>query len=161
MTSPTCRRAPGSGSRCGVTRTARHRVHLGAGQEVAALRLTNSRFTSSAIGSSTTTEFSDEQSTPLSNVLPVMMSRTAFVTSADPLDVARARCRDRRRRPACPALYAARTSPMPPVARITATSRCFISSCVPSSVTVVIQLIAPVGRAGAARGLVHDLRDAA
>ena len=34
---------------------------------------------------------------------------------------------------------------MPPVARITATSRCFISSCVPSSDTVVIQLIAPSG----------------
>ena len=34
---------------------------------------------------------------------------------------------------------------MPPVARITATSRAFISSCVPSSVTVVIQLIAPSG----------------
>ncbi len=34
---------------------------------------------------------------------------------------------------------------MPPVARITATSRCFISSCVPSSVTVVIQLMAPAG----------------
>ena len=34
---------------------------------------------------------------------------------------------------------------MPPVARITAVSRAFISSCVPSSVTVVIQLIAPSG----------------
>src|SRR5205823_11449524 len=44
-----------------------------------------------------------------------------------------------------PALYAARTSPMPPVARMTATSRCFISSCVPSIVTVDIQLIAPTG----------------
>ena len=49
---------------------------------------------------------------------------------------------------------------MPPVARITATSRCFISSCVPSSVTVVIQLIAPWRRAGAQRGLVHHLGDA-
>ena len=34
---------------------------------------------------------------------------------------------------------------MPPVARITATSRCFINSFVPSIVTVVIQLIAPAG----------------
>jgi hypothetical protein len=34
---------------------------------------------------------------------------------------------------------------MPPVARITATSRCFISSCVPSSETVVIQLMEPAG----------------
>ena len=49
---------------------------------------------------------------------------------------------------------------MPPVARITATSRCFISSCVPSSVTVVIQLIAARRRAGAPRRLVHDLGDA-
>ena len=44
-----------------------------------------------------------------------------------------------------PALYAARTSPMPPVARMTAVSRAFISSCVPSIVTVDIQLIAPSG----------------
>ncbi len=34
---------------------------------------------------------------------------------------------------------------MPPVARMTATSRCFISSCVPSSVTVFIQAIAASG----------------
>src|SRR4029079_17422448 len=34
---------------------------------------------------------------------------------------------------------------MPPVARMTAVSRAFISSCVPSSVTVVMQLIAPSG----------------
>jgi hypothetical protein len=34
---------------------------------------------------------------------------------------------------------------MPPVARITATSRCFINSCVPSSVTVVIHPIDPSG----------------
>ena len=34
---------------------------------------------------------------------------------------------------------------MPPVARITATSRCFISSCVPSSVTVFIQPMLPAG----------------
>ena len=46
-----------------------------------------------------------------------------------------------RRSPAC---AAARTSPAPG-RRITATSRCFINSCVPSSVTVVIQLIAPCG----------------
>ena len=53
---------------------------------------------------------------------------------------------------------------MPPVARITATSRCFISSCVPSSVTVVSQPIAPSGRPACATRVVHDLggaRDAA
>ena len=43
---------------------------------------TNCRFTSSTIGASTTTEFSDEQSSPLSNVLPVTMSRTALTISA-------------------------------------------------------------------------------
>ena len=41
-----------------------------------------SRFAASATASSTTTEFSAEQRTPLSNVFPVMMSRTAFFTSA-------------------------------------------------------------------------------
>ncbi len=39
---------------------------------------------------------------------------------------------------------------MPPVARITATARCFISSCVPSSVTVCIQLMDPEGAPAAA-----------
>jgi hypothetical protein len=34
---------------------------------------------------------------------------------------------------------------MPPVARITAVSRAFISSCVPSSDTAVIQLTTPSG----------------
>ena len=34
---------------------------------------------------------------------------------------------------------------MPPVARMTDTSRAFINSCVPSSVTVVIHPIAPSG----------------
>ena len=53
---------------------------------------------------------------------------------------------------------------MPPVARITATSRCFISSCVPSSVTVVIQPMLPAGAPAAAAASRHDLdraRDAA
>ena len=40
---------------------------------------------------------------------------------------------------------------MPPVARITETSRAFISSCVPSSVTVVIQPMRAVGQPGRAR----------
>ena len=44
-----------------------------------------------------------------------------------------------------PAEYAARTSPSPPVARMTATSRCRINSCVPSSVTVDIQAMASGG----------------
>ena len=43
---------------------------------------------------------------------------------------------------------------------MTAVSRAFINSCVPSSVTVVIQLIAPSGAPGLARRLVHDFGDA-
>src|SRR5205809_5815393 len=59
----------GFGSRCGVTST------LASASISSLFRkyppwLSNSRFTSDAIGSSTTTEFSDEQRTPLSNVLP-------------------------------------------------------------------------------------------
>ena len=49
---------------------------------------------------------------------------------------------------------------MPPVARITATSRLFISSCVPSRVTVVIQLMLPSGAPARTRAFVHDLGDA-
>ena len=49
---------------------------------------------------STTTEFGDEQSTPLSNVLPVMMSRAAF-PSRPIARCSRARCPGRRHRPAC------------------------------------------------------------
>ena len=48
-----------------------------------------SRLASSASGASTTTEFSDEQSRPLSNVLPVMMSRTALAEVGGALDVGR------------------------------------------------------------------------
>jgi len=59
-----------------------------------------------------------------------------------------------------PELYAARTRPMPPVARMTATSRCFISSCVPSSVTVVIQPTEPAGAPArdAASDMISTLR---
>ena len=42
----------------------------------------NSARTCSSSDASTTTEFSDEQSTPLSKVFPVTMSRTALATSA-------------------------------------------------------------------------------
>ena len=43
---------------------------------------------------------------------------------------------------------------------MTAVSRAFISSCVPSSVTVVIQLIAPSGAPARRARFVHDLGDA-
>src|SRR3954468_505195 len=44
---------------------------------------TNSRFASSTIAASTTTELGDEHRTPLSNVLPVTTSSTALGTSAE------------------------------------------------------------------------------
>jgi hypothetical protein len=49
---------------------------------------------------------------------------------------------------------------MPPVARITATSRCFMSSCVPSSVTVRIHPTLPAGApaATAASAIVSTAR---
>ncbi len=71
----------GLGSRCGVTSTLATASISAADMKYPPCAW-NSRLTSSAIASSTTTEFSDEQSTPLSNVLPVMMSRTALGTSA-------------------------------------------------------------------------------
>src|SRR4029077_10481421 len=42
--------------------------------------------------------------------------------------------------------YAARTKPMPPVARMTAVILCFIKASVPSMVAVVMQPIASAGR---------------
>src|SRR5947207_14622931 len=42
--------------------------------------------------------------------------------------------------------YAARTNPIPPVARMTAVILCFIKASVPSIVAVVMQPIAPAGK---------------
>ena len=47
--------------------------------------------------------------------------------------------------PGLPDEYAARTSPVPPVARITAVLRCFIRASVPSIVEFVRQIIASPG----------------
>ena len=60
-----------------------------------------------------------------------------------------------------PAEYAACTRPLPPVARMTATSRCPMSSCVPSSVTVVIQPIEWSGApaSAAARDMISAVRE--
>jgi hypothetical protein len=44
-----------------------------------------------------------------------------------------------------PALYAARTRPVPPVARINDVSECFINSCVPSIVGTFKHEITPRG----------------
>ena len=72
----------GFGRAWGVTRTLAT-ASDSAGDRKWPPRASNSRRTSPAIGSSTTTEFSDEHSTPLSKVLPATMSRTAFATSAE------------------------------------------------------------------------------
>ena len=71
----------GLGSRSAVTRAAARRSASPAFRKYPPCR-SNSRRASPATASSTTTEFSDEQSRPLSKVLPVMMSATAFGKSA-------------------------------------------------------------------------------
>ena len=73
----------GFGKRCGDTST-RVTASISAAFKKYAPCATNSRFSSSLIDESTTTEFGDEQSRPLSNVLPAMMSDAAFLMSADP-----------------------------------------------------------------------------
>ena len=96
------------------------------------------------MGASQTTEFSDEHSTPASNVLPSTTSATALSTRAvrsmmagtfpGPTPYA-----------GLPAPYTARTMSEPPVARITAVSLCRINAFVPSSVATVIELMRPGG----------------
>src|SRR5207249_2963059 len=66
------------------------------------------------MASSTTMEFSDEHSTPWSNVLPAMTSCTAFLTFAERSMYAGA-LPGPTPYAGLPALYAARTRPMPPV----------------------------------------------
>src|SRR6187399_1131097 len=108
---------------------------------------------------------SDEHSVPLSKVLPVRMSRTAFGTSAvrsmyvgtfpGPTPNA-----------GLPALYAALTIAEPPVARMRAVRGCFIRVSVPSRVDDVRQEITPRGAparsaASASRRLVSRMHFAA
>ena len=71
----------GFGSRCGVT-SAFANASISAAFRKYAPCARIARRTSSATASSTTTEFGDEQSTPLSNVLPITMSLAAFFRSA-------------------------------------------------------------------------------
>ena len=73
----------GFGNRCGETSTF-VTASISAAFRKYAPCCTNSRFSSSAMAVSTTTEFGDEQSSPLSNVLPMMMSDAAFLMSAEP-----------------------------------------------------------------------------
>jgi len=71
----------GFGSRCGVTS-----ILASASISAAFMKYapsdTNWRRTSSAISSSTTTEFGEEHSTPWSKIFPIMMSLAAFLRSA-------------------------------------------------------------------------------
>src|SRR6185312_11395259 len=95
-------------------------------------------------GASHTTACSDAQIVPLSKHLPVKISCTAFGTSA-------VRSTHTGTLPGptpnagLPDEYAARTRPIPPVARITAVCLCFIRVSVPSIVAVVMHPIASEG----------------
>src|SRR6266542_858079 len=81
---------------------------------------------------------------PLSKVLPVKISCTALGTSAV-LSTKTGTLPGPTPKAGLPDEYAARTKPMPPVARITAVCLCFIKASVPSIVAVVIQAIASAG----------------
>src|SRR6185369_5003133 len=100
--------------------------------------------TAISIGASTITACSEAQMVPLSKHLPVRMSCTALGTSAE-------RSMNAGTLPGptpnagLPEEYAARTRPMPPVARMTAVLLCFIKASVPSMVAVVMQPAASAG----------------
>src|SRR5215510_7893626 len=129
--------------RCGVATTFPSCSASAAERKCAPWSLNCSR-TACSIGASQTTACSEAQIVPLSKHLPVKMSCTAFGTSA-------VRSTHTGTLPGptpnagLPDEYAARTSPIPPVARITAVCLCFIKVSVPSIVAVVMQPIASAG----------------
>src|SRR5712671_7972179 len=96
------------------------------------------------MGASTTTACSEAQIVPLSKHLLVRMSCTALATSAE-RSINTGTLPGPTPNAGLPDEYAARTRPMPPVARITAVSLCFIRASVPSIVAVVMQPIAAAG----------------
>src|SRR6266478_1744016 len=96
------------------------------------------------MGASTMTACSEAQIVPLSKHLLVRMSCTAFGTSAD-RSMKTGTLPGPTPNAGLPEEYAARTRPIPPVARITAVALCFIKASVPSMVAVVIQPIASAG----------------
>src|SRR5687768_7096879 len=73
------------------------------------------------------------------------MSCTAFGTSAD-LSINTGTLPGPTPNAGLPDEYAARTRPIPPVARITAVRLCFIKPSVPSMVAVVMQPMASAGK---------------
>ena len=87
---------------------------------------------------------SEAQIVPLSKHFPVKISCTAFGTSAV-RSIKTGTLPGPTPNAGLPDEYAARTRPMPPVARITAVSLCFIKASVPSMVAVVMQPIASAG----------------
>ena len=101
--------------------------------------------TAISIGASTTIACSEAQIVPLSKHLPVKMSCTAFGTSAV-RSIKTGTLPGPTPNAGLPDEYAARTSPIPPVARITAVCLCFISASVPSIVAVDMQPIASAGK---------------
>src|SRR5215211_5887805 len=88
---------------------------------------TNSSLTCFATGASATTACSEAQMVPLSNVFPVRMFCTATGTSAL-LSTKTGTLPGPTPNAGLPEEYAARTSPMPPVARMTAGRQSFFNS---------------------------------
>src|SRR3989449_5127785 len=87
---------------------------------------------------------SEAQIVPLSKHLLVRISCTALGTSAE-RSTKTGTLPGPTPNAGLPDEYAARTRPMPPVARITAVCLCFINASVPSMVAVVMQAIASAG----------------
>src|SRR5216117_1063726 len=83
---------------------------------------------------------SDEHNVPLSKHFPVRMSRTALATPAV-FSMYAGTFPGPTPNAGFPALYAAFTRPVPPVARISEVSGCFINSSVPSRVGTFMQEI--------------------
>src|SRR5580765_5157806 len=95
-------------------------------------------------GASTTTDCSDAQIVPLSKQVLNRISETAFSIFAE-RSIKAGTFPGPTPNAGLPDEYAARTKPVPPVARITAVLRCFIKVSVPSIVEVVRQIIASPG----------------
>src|SRR4030095_13667353 len=134
---------PGFSERCGVETTLPSCSASAADRKLAPCSLNCSR-TACSIAASHTTACSDAQMVPLSKHFPVRMSWTALGTSAV-RSTQTGTLPGPTPKAGFPEEYAARTSPIPPVARITAVCLCFMSDSVPSIVAVVMHPIASAG----------------
>src|SRR5258706_1014777 len=135
---------PGFKERCGVATTLASWSASAAERKCPPCALTWS-LTAFSTGASQTTACSEAQMVPLSKVFPVKMSCTALGTSAV-LSMKTGTFPGPTPNAGFPDEYAARTSPMPPVARMTAVCLCFIQASVPSIVAVVLQASASAGK---------------